>query len=259
MTFLKKSVSFLGAALLLLGACHSFQLPSEFQKGTIQTSSFRIFYFEKQAQKEDSSLPIKVYIEGDGHAYTPMGYPSYDPTPHSSFMRDLALKDPSPHVLYLARPCQFTKDSACNPKDWTTGRFSKKVLQSIKEALEQKTQNRPLILIGYSGGGAIACLLAVLYDDLSVKKIITLSGNLNHGLWTKTKKLLPLSDSLDVASYKKKLSSFPQHHYVGTKDKVIPPFLIQSVVLDSKNITYIKGAGHDSNFESIFPEIGALQ
>ncbi len=50
-----------------------------------------------------------VYIEGDGRAYVNRRTPSNDPTPGNPMALRLALADPSLRVLYLGRPCQYTR------------------------------------------------------------------------------------------------------------------------------------------------------
>ena len=70
---------------------------------------------------------LKVYIEGDGNAFDKNGMPTDNPTPKSIFLRKIAAEDPSPNVVYLGRPCQYVKTGVCSEKDWTTGRFSKKL------------------------------------------------------------------------------------------------------------------------------------
>lgn len=53
---------------------------------------------------------LRVYIEGDGHAWQSRTRPSADPTPHNPVGLRLALADPSPApLLYLARPCQYAR------------------------------------------------------------------------------------------------------------------------------------------------------
>ena len=58
---------------------------------------------------------LRVYIEGDGHAWESRTRPASDPTPRNPVALDLAMADPGTDpVLYLARPCQRTDGTAQN-------------------------------------------------------------------------------------------------------------------------------------------------
>ena len=52
---------------------------------------------------------VNIYIEGDGRAWLNKNRPSLDPTPKNSLALKLAEIDPAPNVIYLARPCQYSK------------------------------------------------------------------------------------------------------------------------------------------------------
>ena len=80
-------------------------------------------------------LPLKVYIEGDGHAFDSKGQPTKDPTPEGLFLRKLAVDDTYPNVVYLARPCQYLMGQNCCEKDWTTGRFSSSIIDTMEASV----------------------------------------------------------------------------------------------------------------------------
>lgn len=212
---------------LFLAGCQTAHVPADFTYEEIQTSHFKLAVWQKIT---DATAPYKIYIEGDGHAFNRRGMPTANPTPRTDFWRRAAFKDPSPNVIYLARPCQFVTDDTCTQTDWTTGRFSKQASDSTYEAIYKTAGTRPVILIGFSGGAQIAGLTAVLHPNLSVKKIITVAGNLDHRTWTRQKNLLPLSHSLDLNDYRDAFLKFPQIHYVGEKDKIIPPAITQNFI-----------------------------
>jgi len=54
-------------------------------------------------------------------------------------------------------------------------------------------------LIGYSGGGATAALIAARRDDIS--RLITVAGNLDHDKWTQLHTITPLTHSLILDHY----------------------------------------------------------
>lgn len=96
---------------------------------------------------------LRVYLEGDGHAWATATQPSLDPSPHNLLVARLAVDDPTPNA-YLARPCQFVMASACEPDLWTDRRFSQEVVTRLSQALDlmkQRYGNREFELVGYSG------------------------------------------------------------------------------------------------------------
>lgn len=168
---------------------------------------------------------LRVYLEGDGHAWATATQPSLDPSPRNLLVARLAVDDPTPNA-YLARPCQFVMAPACEPSLWTNQRFSQDVVTSLSRALDQLKQrygNREFELVGYSGGAALALLLAAQRDDVSL--VQTLAGNLSPRLWAEMKGLSPLDGSLDPLDYRDRLASIPQRHLVGETDDMVPAVL----------------------------------
>ncbi|QOF86722.1 MULTISPECIES: alpha/beta hydrolase [unclassified Pseudomonas] len=168
---------------------------------------------------------LRVYLEGDGHAWATATQPSQDPSPHNLLVARLAIDDPTPNA-YLARPCQFVMAPACNLTLWTHRRFSQEVVTSLSHALDQLKQrygNREFELVGYSGGAALALLLAAQRKD--VAQVQTLAGNLSPRLWAQMKGLSPLGGSLDPLDYRDQLAAIPQRHLVGDADNVVPASL----------------------------------
>lgn len=169
---------------------------------------------------------IRVYLEGDGHAWATASQPSLDPSPRHLLVAQLALSDPTPS-LYLARPCQYVTTPDCNPYVWTDRRFSEEVVVSLEQALDMikvRFANRDFELVGYSGGGALALVLAARRDDIAL--VQTLAGNLSPGQWTKLHHLSPLVDSLDPLDYRARLAQIPQRHLLGANDRIVPPILL---------------------------------
>ena len=235
----------------MLCGCSAIRIPESFAYQEIQTSSFRIASWTKI---QNDSAPFKIYIEGDGNAFNAYGYPTNNPTPKGKFLRELAFGDNNPNVAYIARPCQFVKDEQCRQLYWTTGRFSKETVAAIAEAIKKIAGDSPLTLIGFSGGAQIAGLTASLHSGLNIKKIITISGNLDHPAWTAYHKTAPLKDSLDLNEYKAGFDKFDSMHYAGEKDKIMPPMLIEGFAGQSRTVI-VPGAAHASYPESIKDEI----
>lgn len=165
---------------------------------------------------------LRVYLEGDGHAWVTPSQPSLDPTPRQTLVVDLAMQDPTPS-LYMARPCQFVSVPGCTPALWTSRRFSPEVLDSLGQALDRlkaRYGNQGFELVGYSGGGALALLLAGRRED--VWQVQTLAGNLSPAEWARMLELTPLEGSLEPLQYRDRLARIPQRHLLGAEDRQVP-------------------------------------
>jgi dienelactone hydrolase len=110
----------------------------------------------------------------------------------------------------------------CNEKYWSSHRFAPEVVVAINHAidkLKQRFKAKKLALVGYSGGGAIAALVAARRSD--VVRLITVAGNLDHVFWTRQRNLTSLHGSLNSADDWQALLNIPQLHFIGGRDLVI--------------------------------------
>jgi predicted esterase len=195
---------------------------------TIQTSSFTLQTVTPLNLQVNKTLTI--FIEGDGKAWATSSQPSLDPTPRALSTLALAMNTPHPGV-YLARPCQFVMSAGCEKTVWTDARFSRAVINATQEAVEALKKRygaEHIELIGYSGGAAVALLVAGERDD--VVQIQTISGNTNPKAWVAFNELSSLNGSLDPLTNRHKLSTIPQRHFVGTEDTIIPLALTEDFV-----------------------------
>jgi len=199
---------------------------------------------------------LRVYLEGDGHAWATASQPSLDPSPHNLLVPRLAVDDPTPNA-YLARPCQFVMAAACQSALWTNRRFSQEVVTRLGQALDQLKQrygNSEFELVGYSGGAALALLLAAQRND--VTQVQTLAGNLSPRLWAKMKGLSPLDGSLDPLDYRNRLALLPQRHLIGEADLIIPGGLAdryqQALGSPLSRCVHVPGVSHDRGWEAIW-------
>ncbi len=174
---------------------------------------------------------LTIYIEGDGHAWD-RSFPSEDPTPIDPIALRLALAHGNGAVAYLGRPCQYVGvggNSKCVSKVWTGERFSNQSLQTLQGGvnyLKKVSGAKELVLIGYSGGAAMALLLAANRPD--VIKVITIAGNVDIASWLNYHHLPPMPNALNPADFIAKTQPIPQIHFVGAKDRVTPPKLTLS-------------------------------
>ena len=229
----------------LLTACvgSGWTPPEDFQYLPIKTDTYEIATWQKINDIKNNN--IHIYIEGDGHSFDSYGQPTTDPTPHRTFLRDLATADDFENVVYVARPCQFIKDKNCTKEDWTNGRFSQKIIDAESQVIKKIAKNKHIVLIGYSGGGMVSGLVINRNPRLRVDKWITIAGVLNHETWTSYFGDKPLDKSLNL----EKLPQVPQTHFAGGRDKVVPYTLVQSWVKE-KDIKLIPDSAHD-DFKNI--------
>lgn len=169
---------------------------------------------------------LVVYIEGDGPTWRRRLQPR-DPTPRRPTALSLAIHDPWPDVVYLARPCQYLdrrRLAACPPAYWGEARFSEAVVAAMDIAVSKAKSAlgaSRLTLIGFSGGGAIATLLAARRDD--VDNLMTVAGTLDHAAFTRLHDVPPLAASLNPIDAAPATAAVCQVHLVGGADRVVPP------------------------------------
>lgn len=173
---------------------------------------------------------LSIYFEGDGLAWLTPSRVSPDPTPGNPLALKLALAQPEGNAAYLARPCQYPgahDRGDCPQGYWTHKRFAPEVIEASNSAVDQLKARfgaQRLTLVGYSGGAAVAALVAARRSD--VERLITVAGNLDHSTWTTRHRLTPLTDSLNPADAIAALTRIPQWHFVGSSDRTIPPELV---------------------------------
>lgn len=171
-----------------------------------------------------TSQTLTLYIEGDGAPWPSVYRPPQDPTPIRPLAMQLAERDPAVAVAYLGRPCQYLSSSElrqCSPLYWSERRFSAEVLQAMDRAvseLKQQAGAERLRLIGYSGGGVLATLLAQQRDD--VELLVTLAAPLALNEWTRRLQLSPLHGSLDPLDGPRIRAQ--ARHFSGAEDQVVP-------------------------------------
>ncbi|MBH8610621.1 MULTISPECIES: alpha/beta fold hydrolase [Pseudomonas] len=260
--------------IALLSACASAPAPEarrqqamelartqHWQGLTLDTRSFPLQAFVPPAFAAERQLVI--YLEGDGFAWRTASQPSDDPTPINPLALRLALAQPGGNAAYLARPCQYlgAQRSPCSQRYWTDARFADNVVASVDQAistLKARAKAQELVLVGYSGGAAIALLLAARRDDIS--RVVTVAGNLDHRAWTEYHRVQPLRGSLNPADDGARLAHLEQIHLVGADDRVLPPSLAQRFVREHPTnpparVWVMPGYTHQSGWAEHWPSL----
>lgn len=173
---------------------------------------------------------LTVYIEGDGLAWLDRYTPALAPTPSDPVALRLAMTDAGAQAVYLARPCQYTSGPSfkgCNSRYWGSHRFAPEVVDAMNRAVDDLLRAHGasrLVLVGYSGGAAVAALLAERRQD--VDALVTVAGVLDADGWTRQQRVSPLHGSLDPLLVSAPLADLPQWHFVGGQDRTVPGGLL---------------------------------
>lgn len=231
-----------------------------FERSYVKSGNFTLTVYTRIDKPQD---PITIYIEGDGFAYRDRSRASIDPTPTSPIALQLAAIDPSPNVAYIARPGQYCQGEvpSCDEAYWTTKRFSEEVVRSIDETVsvvKDKAGSGEVGLVGFSGGAAVACLVAARRND--VASIRTVAGNLDPDAVNAFHKVSKLKNSLNPIDVAPRLAGIPQRHFIGERDVIIPPsiahnFAKMSGDFTKKTITVMPEAEHNKGWSEHWAEL----
>lgn len=234
-------------------------------RNTVVAGGFALLGYQRIGQP---GQPLTVYIEGDGYAWKTRHQLSDDPTPTDPVALRLALRDPAANLAYLARPCQYLSPDAlarCAPDYWSGKRYAEEVIVATDAALTQlraQAQASGLHLVGYSGGAAVAALVAARRHD--VLSLRTVAGNLDHAALTTRDGVTALEGSLNPIDQAAHLSALPQRHFVGGKDRIVPADIARGFVnrLDSNLcavVEVIAPASHDAGWIENWPQLLAQE
>lgn len=271
---------FLPLLLLTLAACAGPQpiKLADWSAGLktewIPVKGFNLLLLEQPAKNSNSlnnSNAIHIYIEGDGTPWVKRFLVARDPTPRYPLALALMKRD-SQLSFYLGRPCyyqesdsqknaysqtdfyktlgQSTNSSPCNSHYWTDARYSADVVELMQNAIQEKIkqlpndkQTRPIILIGHSGGGTLAMLIAQQLHRVS--GVITIAANMDIDAWTSHKNYSSLDKSINIAKTSS-MRKIPQVHFFGSRDEIVPAKINQPFLQKiGKSPTVIEGFDHN--------------
>lgn len=234
--------------------------PAHMQRERIATQGFVLTAYSRIT---NPLAPINLYIEGDGLSWVTRSEPSLDPTPREATGLAMASVDPAPNVVYLARPCQYTPmelSPRCGIPYWTSKRFAADVVASMNDAVDHivaRVPGQKINLIGYSGGAAIAVLLAARRDD--VASIRTVAGNLDDEYINRIHQVSSMPESLNPIDVAARVARLPQIHFASADDSVVPPEVARRFVkAEGKScaqIRLVSGLTHDGEWVRQWPSL----
>ena len=124
--------------------------------------------------------------------------------------------------------------------------------------IKKKVGSDKIELVGFSGGGAVVCLVAARRND--VASIRTVAGNLDPDAVNAFHKVSKLKGSLNPMNVVSSLAGIPQRHFIGERDIIIPPsiahnFAKMSGDFTKKTITIVPEAGHNKGWDDRWIEL----
>lgn len=219
-------------AIVLCAACPvSCATPAErydevaSRLGLARQESAGLVVFRSRPASENARL--HVYIEGDGLPRRAIRHLPPDPTPERVVALRLMRVDPAASIL-LGRPCHHAA-RICQTGHWTLGRYGEPVVAAMLAALRAQLAAQTIhevVLIGFSGGGTLAMLIAERLPETVA--VVTLAGNLDVGAWTDHHDYAPLEDSLDPARRPPLPPHVLQLHLLAGRDRITPPELVRA-------------------------------
>lgn len=202
---------------------------------------------------------LHVYLEGDGQPWLHGRWPASNPSSREMTALQLMLLDSTPS-LYLNRPCYGLRQMPenCLSTLWTDGRYSAEVVATLATALEelgQKYRDKRLVLIGHSGGGTLAMLLAQRLENVAA--VVTLAANLDHRAWTDAHGYLPLTRSLNPAEQPLLSEGILRWHLAGGKDLQVPAEITEKAASRDPAARFIlhPDFNHTCCWQQIWPDL----
>jgi pimeloyl-ACP methyl ester carboxylesterase len=191
-------------------------LTREIARGT----AFRHVVYTRGSESSDATWTI--YLEGDGLPWLDGRTPASDPTTRDPLALHLMLQSSGP-AMYVTRPCYHELlDAGCSWRAWTLERYSPAIVDSMVQAIAQRLHDanaERVRVVGYSGGGALAVLIAERLPN--VVAVVTIAANLDIDAWSRHHGYLPLEGSMNPAR-STLAHPWSETHVHGRDDIVVP-------------------------------------
>lgn len=202
----------------------------------------------------DINKPTIVFIEGDGKPWQSYNKVAFEPTPDKPLLLEWFIAADFP-AIYLGRPCYFKlNDQQCSPYWYTHGRYSEPVVDSLVQVLRDNMGENSLVLVGHSGGGTLAVLMAEKLGN--VETVLTIAGNLQVNTWSEYHQYSTLLGSMDPMLRSALPNHIQQIHLYSPFDILIQAEWIKSFSDRQHNSRLIELPvhGHDYAWRKYYPE-----
>jgi pimeloyl-ACP methyl ester carboxylesterase len=252
------------AAVLLCG-CALVEGPAERAASMASAAGFRSAGHGPDGlltyRRGESGQRMVVYIESDGAPWRRADEPPADPTPIQQIVLRMAVADPSEAVVYMGRKCQYLSEAElgkCDPDLWMLGRFRPDAIAATNrsiDAVKKMFGASSIALVGYSGGGAMAALVASRRGDVDC--LVTLAAPLDTQAWTAAIGVTPLRNSLNPALEAPRLQAMRQTHFRGGRDAVVPKASLQRFLqaVPNANVIDLEDFDHDCCWASRWAQL----
>jgi pimeloyl-ACP methyl ester carboxylesterase len=227
-----------------------------FRAARVEGEGFAHIVYRPAGPLPDRGRVLHVYLDGDGTPWE-RGRPAADPTPREPLVLRLMALDPAPKV-YLGRPCYHGLAVAppCAPALWTDARYSEVVVVSMAAAARRLlavTGHAEIVWLGYSGGGALAMLLAARMAETA--GVITVAANLDVDGWADLHSYSRLAGSLSPARLPPLPPRIYQRHYAGGRDQVVPPGIVAGGDILPETLRVIPEYDHACCWVELWPRV----
>ncbi|HAX91257.1 MAG TPA: alpha/beta hydrolase, partial [Rhodospirillaceae bacterium] len=139
-------------------------------------------------------------------------------------------------------------------------RFAPEVIASVDQtitALVGKNMTPTIDLVGYSGGGAVAVLVAAQRRD--VRSIRTIAGNLDHEAVNALHEVSRMAGSLNAIDVAGRVATIPQIHFSGSADDIVPSSVAQRFLERAASpcvrTETVRGASHEEGWHVVWPAL----
>jgi pimeloyl-ACP methyl ester carboxylesterase len=218
------------------------------------------FQHRAYARVRGSSGMLVLFVDSDGTPWEASGTRvSADPTPTVPLALKLAIETPD-SVLYLGRPCYFGAGpkTSCPPSMWTARRYSEDAVNSMVTATTTFAEAHGfsrVLLVGYSGGGTVAVLMAPRLH--SAAGVITIAANLDTDAWTQWHRYAPLSGSLNPYLQPALPRSVPEWHLLAERDVNVPYATVERYLerVPAGHIRRYPAFDHACCWEKVWPSV----
>lgn len=202
-----------------------------------QTNGLKHVVIKHRMVKDGQAL--HVYFDGDGTPVLSRRRIASDPSSRSRLVLELMGRDAAASIL-VGRPCYYLRQNDCDPVMWTDNRYSEAVVATLAATVREQIKllpNSPVTLIGYSGGGTLAMLVAPRLPR--VERIVTIAANLNVTAWANHHGYSVLNGSLDPAEAAVLADDVEQLHLFGADDQNVPFELMRGVAERGRKSTVL--------------------